>query len=523
MNARHLALWALLGFALVAVTGVLLRPLTVVDETRYISVAWEMWLSGDHLVPTKNFEIYTHKPPLLFWSINLVWAVFGVTEFAGRLVGPAYALLAIWLTGRLAAKLWPEDTEIGARAMTALAGMMLFAVYGGLTMFDAMLAVAVLAALLAIVQAIDTGAWRWWAALGVALAVGALAKGPVVLLHVLPAALFAPLWAAERVAVSWRFVVKGVFLAVVVALACVSLWLIPAIVSGGPEYRDAVLWTQHAGRVTQSFAHARPWWFFLALLPLLLFPWLWVPQLWRAARQQDWAEPGLRLALVWGGVGLALFSLVSGKQGHYVVPELAAAALIVARLLRGAPAFRPVLAALPLAVLGLVLLAASAGLVPLGALAAVLQPASALLLCAVSLLVVAGLSLWLGGPRGAVVLGLGAVLSANLLIGQSRTAQVFDTHRIAEILAPYSDKGIAYMGLEYNAEFNFAGRMTTPVALPADEAAREAWQADHAQGVIFGRMDRVSLPWPPAEQVFFANETYGLWHVSDAPANEVPK
>lgn len=523
MTPGRLALWALLGFGLVALAGVMLRPLTVIDETRYIAVAWEMWLSGNHLVPTKNFEIYSHKPPLLFWSINLVWAVFGVSELAGRLVGPAYAVLAIWLTGRLARKLWPDDAEVGARAMIALASMMLFAVYGGLTMFDAMLAVAVLAGLLALVQVVDTGAWRWWIALGAAMAFGVLAKGPVILLHLLPAILLAPVWAAERVAVSWRFVVTGAGIAVLAGFAFVGFWLIPAIITGGPEYRDAILWTQSAGRVTQSFAHARPWWFFLALLPILLFPWLWVPSLWRAARTVDWAEPGLRLALIWGGAGLVLFSLVSGKQGHYLVPELAAAALIVARLLRNGPAFRPVLAALPLVLLAVGLLVAGTGLVPLGDMARLLQPGWALLACGALLFAVVALAMWLGGPRGVVALGLGAVLCANLLIGLTQTGQVFDTHRVADLLAPYTDKGIAYLGPDYNAEFNFAGRMTTPIALPTDDAARVDWQAAHADGVLFGRLDRVALPWAPASEFFFANETYGLWHVADALGVEVPK
>ena len=52
-----------------------LRPLWPVDETRYASVAWEMWLRGDFLVPYVNGEPYSHKPPLLFWLIQLGWGL----------------------------------------------------------------------------------------------------------------------------------------------------------------------------------------------------------------------------------------------------------------------------------------------------------------------------------------------------------------------------------------------------------------------------------------------------------------
>src|SRR3989338_3924867 len=97
----------LIGLALVLMAMVAMRPLLPIDETRYLSVAWEMWLSNDQVHLTKNFESYTHKPPLLFWLINLVWLVTGVSELAGRLVGPATAVAMVAATGALAPLFWP--------------------------------------------------------------------------------------------------------------------------------------------------------------------------------------------------------------------------------------------------------------------------------------------------------------------------------------------------------------------------------------------------------------------------------
>ena len=59
-------------FALTALTLILLRPLMPVDETRYLAAAWEMHVGGSPWVPHLNGAIYGHKPPLLFWLINLV-------------------------------------------------------------------------------------------------------------------------------------------------------------------------------------------------------------------------------------------------------------------------------------------------------------------------------------------------------------------------------------------------------------------------------------------------------------------
>ena len=365
----HAGALAVLGFAAVATLGVLLRPALPIDETRYLAVAWEMWTRGDWLVPTKNFALYAHKPPLLFWTMNLVWSLTGLSEIAARLVGPGFALLCLLLTGRLARRLWPERPEIGGAATLALAGMTAFALSGGLTMFDAALAAATVGGMLALWRAVHAGRPRDWMLLGLALALGGLAKGPVILIHLGSALALSPLWSAGRI--TWRAMARGAGIALGTGLALVALWVVPAAVTGGAEYREAILWTQSAGRVTEAFAHARPWWFLLALLPVLLFPWIAVPALWRAGARADWRDPGLRLCLVWGGAALLLFSLISGKQAHYLIPELPAAALLVARL---SPERFPLrVPALLLAAAALAGIVVAAGLVPLGRAEALLQ------------------------------------------------------------------------------------------------------------------------------------------------------
>jgi len=60
-------------------TALSTRTYFPIDETRYVGVAWEMWLRGDFLVPHLNGEPYSHKPPLLFWLFQAGWWLFGVT------------------------------------------------------------------------------------------------------------------------------------------------------------------------------------------------------------------------------------------------------------------------------------------------------------------------------------------------------------------------------------------------------------------------------------------------------------
>ena len=229
-------LLAMCLFAAISVLGVILRPALPIDETRYLTVAWEMRLSGDWLVPHLNGLTYSHKPPLLFWLINLIWLVTGPSEIAARLVAPAFGLASIWATARLAQRLVPASSDIGGRAALVLAGSLGFSIFAGLTMFDALLTLAAVLGVTALTN-VPTQARAAWLGFGAALALGALAKGPVILLHLLPVALATPLWAG----IGTKQMLKGLALGLLTGLAIVALWLVPALIAGGPEYRHAVL------------------------------------------------------------------------------------------------------------------------------------------------------------------------------------------------------------------------------------------------------------------------------------------
>src|SRR5690606_32293131 len=112
-----------------------------------------------------------------------------------------------------------------------------------------------------------------------------LAKGPVVLLHVLPVALLAPWWAREQRPPSWPRWYGGLLLALAVGAAIGLAWAWPAALSGGEAYRQAIFFGQHAGRMGAQAPHAEPWWLYLALLPVMLAPWSLWPRVWRGVRR----------------------------------------------------------------------------------------------------------------------------------------------------------------------------------------------------------------------------------------------
>lgn len=506
-------------FALLLGLQLLARPLLPIDETRYLSVAWEMHQSGDIAHLTRNFEPYSHKPPLLFWLINLMWLVTGVSEFAGRLIGPAFALGAVALTAGLARVLWPADRGIGRRAALVLASFSIFAIYGSATMFDAMLAVAVLGGIWSLwrIGLGESGGWDW-VLFGLCLALGCYAKGPVILVHLAVPFLTLRYWAPNPPAI--RHIARGGALALLVALGLVALWLVPTVISATPEFREELLWTQSAARVAGGMAHDRPFWFLIVLLPLLLFPWAWSVRVWPAIVGAVRDDGAGRLCLIWALSGLILFSLISGKQIHYLMPEFPAMALLFARafgderMANRIPHFAPVL----LILLGIGLLAAAVGIIaPKGDMALLIPRIAvvAVALLAFALAVVSWVTPGIGGPA---VAGMGLVVVLHALIAGTDLRQGYEGGAIAARLSAAEPRGVALTGMPYSAEFNFLARLTQKVATPASPEELAAWAKAHPQGLIFGPTGSVDAPPEASER--YNRIDYGFWPAAALTSRE---
>ena len=118
-------------------------------------------------------------------------------------------------------------------------------------------------------------------------------------------------------------------LGVLLGGAMLLAWALPAGFSGGEAYRQRLFFTQTAGRVVDKLAdgkdlqnHAEPFWFYLQWLPALLFPFSGWPRIWVAvASLRRPLETGLRFALCWLVPTFLVFSLISGKQLYYPLPD----------------------------------------------------------------------------------------------------------------------------------------------------------------------------------------------------------
>jgi 4-amino-4-deoxy-L-arabinose transferase-like glycosyltransferase len=515
------ALWLTASLWLaVVVVALAVRPPLPVDETRYLAVAWDMWLEGHYLVPYLNGETYSHKPPLLFWLMTAGWHLFGVNDWWPRLVAPLFGLGCLMLTLRLADALWP-GRRVSETAPVLLFGALFWTLFSTLTMFDMLLAFFALWALLGLLRAARGEGLSGFIVAGVALGFSVLAKGPAILLHVLPVALAAPWWAPGIRRGRWY---GGTVLAVALAVVIGLAWAIPAGLAGGAAYREAIFWGQSANRVVDSFAHARPFWWYAAVLPGLVLPWLVWPPLWRGFRRLRWAmdEAGVRICLVWFGTAFVVFSLISGKQLHYLLPEFPALALLAARAIAdGEEDVGPRDAWLPgglAIVIGALLLAAPWLLISgsTGELLSEAQPAWGVLVIAAGVLALLHGNPDPGAQTGRLAsISVFAVLALHLAAAPILASR-YDLAPMARDLASLQESGkqIAYFG-KYHGQFHFLGRMKLPIAeIGLEEGDDAAFLAAHPDGVVVARYRNVPDAAVPLLTYPFRSYTYVVWPVA---------
>jgi 4-amino-4-deoxy-L-arabinose transferase-like glycosyltransferase len=505
---QHYLAWSAI-WALVVAAAMVFRPILPLDETRYFAVAWEMWRSGNFLVPELNGSAYSHKPPLLFWLINAGWHIFGPIEVWGRIVGPAFGLGAVFLTHRLACLLWPGSRPAQLVAPWIVCGTLLWLITTTLSMFDTMVMFFTLVSLVGLALAASARATGnlldrkrfvlGWVLFALGIGFGVLSKGPVILVFTLPAALLAPIWwapAEARVrvgALNWYpMLVVAVLGGAGVALA----WALPAAISGGEEFARAIFLGQTTGRVAGGFSHARPFWWYGPMLLLLLFPWVLWPTLWRGLYAADWRrDPGMRFAAVWFLAALLILSSFTDKQPHYFLAVIPAFALLAARALTTvstfeAPSWATVLPLIPTGVIGVALVVISlrpdilidlVGDTPLAIGHEPLVAGAGILISIVIGLGVVGRHVD-RQVRALALISMIAVVALHLSYGPT-AGHLYDLRTAAEQLRGFAASGqsVAHIG-KYHGQFHYLGRLEEPLVVIGGGDV-SAWFEENPDGV----------------------------------------
>ncbi|MBL8797194.1 MAG: hypothetical protein JNM56_25050 [Planctomycetia bacterium] len=301
-------------------------------ETVHCQNIREMRADGDWVIPHYGGRPWLERPPLPFWFTLGLVELLGdspvVFRLASLLVGLPIVLLVGWM-----ASVW-YGRGIGVTSGLILATMQEFNHYATGPEADIFLCLIVTSALALFVHLefqrrpkgdgeslglIGPRPWvlvLFFAVWGLTNLVKGLFFGSIFV--GLPIATFL-LWNWD-----WSAIRRYVWLPGWLAyLATASLWATAAYW----RYPDIVeLWLHdYKGRVNQGYMH-EPIWYYLAHLPVVLFPWTITALVGLAAtRRTAWTTPRApeRFLWCWAIVPVVFFSIPQGKHHHYLLQCMA--------------------------------------------------------------------------------------------------------------------------------------------------------------------------------------------------------
>ncbi len=328
--AMSLLLLGLCGILLLANLG---YPLVEPDETRYAQIAIEMVESGDWIVPTLQGEPYLDKPPLLYWTTSAAYSVFGQSPWSARLPNALAALLTVLATYLIGRRV------IGDRAAWMAALVLLlsagFVLSGRFLIMDGLLALFTTLGLVAAANGLKGGgrAIWWWAVAGVACSLGLLVKGPIALVICVPPIL-ATNWLAQRNGLRRRD-----WMALLLPCLLIAVPWFALVMSRQPDFVGYFFWRHHIVRFWSAFNHQEPWWFYLPVLAIGLFPGsLLLPSVGyylfgRSSRSRGYRTAGLGFFVLSGSWIVLFFSLSGCKSPAYMLPALPMICLAIGKML----------------------------------------------------------------------------------------------------------------------------------------------------------------------------------------------
>jgi 4-amino-4-deoxy-L-arabinose transferase-like glycosyltransferase len=300
------------------------------DEPRYAQIGREMLERGDWVTPRLHGEVWLEKPVLYYWFEMVIYKLFGVTDWAARL--PAALLGALLVAAiYIFIRRFRRGAEMEAAIITS-SSVAIFAFARGVST-DMPLAVFFSIAMLGWWAAMESGQRRWLLVFYAAMALAALAKGPVaVFLAGLIIAVLAIITRDSKLLIRTLWI-PGIALFLLLALP----WYVLVQLRNPQFFSEFILSHNLARFSTGVFRHTRPFWFFIPVLLLGLLPWTSFAVAGAASAYRTWktAPDRYRLfLLLWAALPVIFFSLSQSKLPGYILPAMPAWTLLAADYLQ---------------------------------------------------------------------------------------------------------------------------------------------------------------------------------------------
>ncbi len=308
------------------------------EEHHYLEVASNMFYHHHWWLLQDTIGVYLSKPPLLFWVLSGLWSVFGPHVWVIHFLLMAILAGVLYLTQLLSQILFNDSVQAKLSSVIVL-GSFLFFARGTTFCFDTLVVLFFLLSAIGISLALKKRYIWGFFIFGVAVGLGILTKGPIILAFCLPFFMVATFFRHEYNVQNraWFF---GFFLSALVIFVLIMAWLVPVLHQLGPVRKHMLLLRRGFG-VGATYGIA-PFYFYLKACFFLMLPWIMWPygvrSLFLALRKNH--NPEFKLVFYSLVLSLIILSFIPPKALRYVASSVVLFALLYAYALsQNKPAF----------------------------------------------------------------------------------------------------------------------------------------------------------------------------------------
>lgn len=301
------------------------RDFTEPDELKYVEISREMLETKNFLYPLYNYELYLDKGPIYFYILIFSQKIFGENKFSFIFPSQVFSLLILIIFYKLL-KLFEIKENQALLSILVLFSSIQYHFLSKAVRMDIVLSFFVIFSYYLLFLKLFKEKKGLEIFYGLFLSLALLTKGPVALIWFWAVPIIYGLFEKEKK------VFKFIFhpLTLLFSMLPVLIWLFLLYDKLGVEPFKEIFFKQTALRISSSFAHQRPIYYYFYSLPLVFFPFsFFLP--FSLIRKDIYRES--KFLFIWFLAPFIIFSLISGKLTIYLLPLSPAVSFFISKFL----------------------------------------------------------------------------------------------------------------------------------------------------------------------------------------------
>lgn len=277
------------------------------------------------ILPLYNYEIYLDKGPLYFYILILSQKIFGENKFSYIFPSQIFSLLILIIFYKLLKLFEKKEDEIWLSILILFSSIQYHFLSKAVRM-DIVLSFFVIFSYYLLFLKIIKGKKGLEVIYGLSLALALLTKGPVAFIWFWAVPLIYALFDKDKRVIKFIFHPLSLFFSFLPVL----IWIFLAYTQIGAQLFYEIFQKQTLGRISSSFAHKRPLFYYFYMLPLTFFPFtFFLP--FSIFRKNIIKEN--KFLFFWFIVPFIFFSLISGKLSIYLLPLFFSISFFISKFL----------------------------------------------------------------------------------------------------------------------------------------------------------------------------------------------